>query len=295
MERAVIGWPSYRKKATFSTAAGGSFVAGFPVANMGVLPISQVARSSTAAAADTKFQVTFTSSYPVRMLALIGHNASLGGTFRIKLYSDIGMTTLVKDTGDLEFWPRVYPVGTLEWGDPRFWSGKYSLDQIASYNACTPVWLDRLYQVRAIQVEITDTTNADGYVQIGVMEIATGWQFSLNPDVGAEYGFRARTRVQESIGGPKDFKRLTAPRVWQGTIAYLDRNEALAKGFDFLRDMDLEEPFVWMPRPPSADDARAQEHLLRTCWYARNTELGLMAFATGHDRDRFPVRFEEVV
>jgi hypothetical protein len=295
IERAIIGWPSARAQAVFSTAAGGSWRAAWPLANMKVLPMSLVARSTTAAAVDTRFQVSFASPTPVQMLGLIGHNCSIAATMRYRLYGDSAMTELLHDTGDVEVWPRVYPFGTLDWYDPRWWNGKWSAAQIAQYNACTPLWLARRYRVKAIDVTIIDPANPDGYVQIGLFEPAEGWQFSTNPDVGAEYGFRARSKVVEALGGTEDYARFAAPRDWTGQISYLERNEALARGFDFIRDADLTEPFIWMPRPANPDDPRAKEHLLRTCFFARNVEMPRFRYVTPLTHDSMTLNLKEVL
>lgn len=262
---------------------------------MGGLPLSLVARSTNATLASTQFQVILSENCSLRMLGLIGHNLSLDAGVRYRLYGDAAQTELLHDTGFFDVWPRVYPFGTLPWYDKRWWNGKYSAEQIARFTTITPLLLGTDFSARAIRVEIADTTNPDGWIQIGMMEPAGAWQFSINPDPGAEYGLNSRSVIRQTQGGAEDYDRRIAERSWRGQITYLERDEALAKGFDFLQDTDTTDPFIWMPRPPSASDPRAAEHLLRTCFLARNRSLGLLRFATPHSHDSFFIDLKEVL
>lgn len=288
-QNGVIGFPRWTDKGTF-VANGGSYNATYPVTNLQTLPLSRVARTSTAASANTKFAITFPKPYAVRLLAFVGHNSTLDGTFRVRLYSDTGLTALLYDSGvGQPFWPPVYATDDLEWEDDRWWSGGYSSDEIAGYRATRPIWLDKLYLVQGIAVDVVDTGNPAGFFQLGLFEVAQGWQVGTNFTPGAQYGFRARTQIIEAIGGVKYADRRDKPRQFSGVIDYLDRDEALARAFEHQRQMDIDIPFLWMPDPT------ATVHLLRQTYLARNVDLGLMSYAQAMDVDSLPLRFEEVL
>lgn len=287
--RAVIGFPRWTEKGVYA-ANGGTYNATYPVTNLNSLPLSRVARSSSAAAADTKFKITLDKPRPIRLLAFVRHNASLDATFRIRLYSDAALTTLLYDSGTGEqFWPPVYPNGTLEWEDDGFWSGQYSTDQITGYRVTRSIWLDQFYLAQAILVDVVDTTNPAGFFECGLFEVAQGWQVGVNFAIGAQYGFRARTQTIEALGGVKFFDRRDKPRQFNGSIDYLSRDEALARAFEHQRQHDLDIPFLWLPHP---DDII---HPLRRSYLARNMDLGLLSYAQALDVDSVPLRFEEVL
>jgi hypothetical protein len=63
MERAVFGWPRWTGDVTWS---GGSWLAGYPLANLGVLPLARVARSTNDDLASTQVIGTFSAARSVR-------------------------------------------------------------------------------------------------------------------------------------------------------------------------------------------------------------------------------------
>lgn len=284
-EKAVLGFPRLTRQATFT---GGAWAAGYPVGNLGILPLAQVARSISLDPAATAFTATFDRERLVRMLGLVRHNVSIDGKIRIRVFEDAAKTVLLHDTGTVDMWPEVYPPSALEWEDDAFWSGRYSSDEIEGYAPTRPFLFDDLYLCRAIEVSVTDPSNPAGYVEIGLFEIATGWQVGSNYDYGAEYGYRFRSEMVEALGGVRYFERRDKPRVFSGTINYLRRDEALARGFEMLRRHDIDEPFLWLPNPEEP------LHWLRTCFLARNVNPGLLA-STFRGRERFPISLEEVL
>lgn len=284
-EKAVIGFPRLTSRATFS---GGSWAAAYPVGNLGILPLAQVARSTNLAAASTIFTATFDRESMVRMLGLVRHNLSTEAKIRIRIFEDVAKTILLADTGTVDVWPEVYPPSELEWEADNFWSGRYSAEEMADYAPTRPFLFEDLYLCRAIEVAITDPTNPAGYVEMGLFEVATGWQVGANYDFGAEYGFRFRSEMTEALGGVRYFERRDKPRVFSGSISYLRRDEALGRGFEMLRRHDIDEPFLWLPNPAEP------LHWLRLCFLARNVNPGLLA-STFVGRERFPISLEEVL
>jgi hypothetical protein len=284
---AVIGFPRWTGVSTFA-ADGGTAAALYPVTNLGSLPVSRVWRSADATTANTKFAVTLDKARPVRLLGLVGHNLSLDATMRVRLYSDFGLTTTVYDSGWVEVWPEVFTFGSLEWEDDRWWTLKYSPEELTGYRWTRPIWLDGLYVARGIRVEFQDTTNADGYVECGLFEVAQGWQVSLNPDYGAEYGFQFRTQSTEALGGSEYFDRRAKGRVFKGQIGYLPNDEAMSRAFEAQRQLDLDTPFLWVLNPQSTT------HLIREAFLARNVDPGLMSYAA-FGVSRVPISVREVL
>lgn len=286
--KAVLGFPRWTDKAVVAEDTGASSAANYPASNLNTLPLAQVWRSASAAVANTKFVATLDKQRSVRLLALVGHNCSLAATVRIRLYSDAAAAALLYDSGIVDVWPVVYPFGALEWWQDNWWTGKYTAEEIAGYRWTRPFWLDQIYFTRTIRVEISDPTNAAGYVECGLFEIAQGTQATVNFGFGASYGFRFRTASVEALGGAKYFERRDKPRVFKGEVQHLPRDEAMSSWFELHRQLDLDTPFLWLPNPNST------VNLLRECFLARTIDPGLLAYASP-GRDRIPISLEEVL
>jgi len=287
---AVIGLGSHRSITTFG-ADGASYDASYPVTNLGALPLAKVARTASAAEANTKFTGLFSGTVGLRLLAVGPHNMLPGTdpTYRLRLYSDAGLSVEVYDSGaGIPVWPAVYDSLSLEWEDDQFWTGTYADSQVANWDSWLPIWLDAIYLCRGFRIEFSDSSNADGYLQFGLAEPALGWQVSRNIAFGAQYGFRFRSTSRESDGGSKAFRRRRAPQVWEGEIRLLDRDEVMTRHFELLRQADLVDPFLWFPHPEEP------LHWPRTVWLARNVDPGLASLAAP-GRDTIALKLEQVL
>ncbi|MEQ8345085.1 MAG: hypothetical protein RIB84_23925 [Sneathiellaceae bacterium] len=287
---AVIGLNSHRSICTFA-ADGATWDADYPVTNLGSLPLARVARTDDASEANTKFTGLFSGTVGMRLLLIGPHNMlpSTDPTYRLRLYSDAGLSTPVYDSGAGQpVWPAVYDSLSLEWEDDQFWTGAYADAQVAAWDSWLPIWLDQIYLCRGFRLELSDTSNADGYIQAGLVEPAMGHQFSANVGFGAQYGFRFRSTSRESDGGSKAFRRRRAPQVWEGEIRLLARDEAMARYLDLLRQNDLVDPVAWFPHPEEP------LHWPRTVWLARIVDPGLSTLA-GPRRDTIPIKLEQVL
>jgi len=275
----------WTNKCTFS---GGSWNSSYPVSNLNVLPLSKVARSVDLNTANTQFIATLDEQRPVQLIGIANHNLSLDALIRVTLYSDAGLTNLIYDTGWQYVWPSVYTPDQLIWENDNFFSCTYTQDQILDYKPPRVFWLNQVYVPIAIKVEISDATNTSGYTEIGLFEVAQGWQTSVNISYNSQYGFRFRTDSEEALGGVKYFDREDKPTVFQGTINYLPQAEAKAQAFEHFRQMDLDTPFIWILNP---DD---QINLLRDSFLARNLDPGLITYAA-YNANTVPFKFEQVL
>lgn len=282
MTRAIIGFP---RATPFFTYSGGSYVAGYPVTNLQTLPLSQVARSTSTS---MTIRAASTTSRRVGMIGLARHNFSLVSTGRVRLYSDINWTTLAYDSGVVPIWPKVYPYSTVEWEDDQYWTSTYSDQELADTTWLWINWFDRDYMIGSLQIDVTDPTNTAGYVQAGFLEVAAQWQVGANFVFGSQYGYRFRSQVNEARGGAKYVDRQTKPRTFKGAITYAGRDEALAKHFERYRQLDFDEPFLWLPHPDEP------LHWLRTSMLAQHVDPGPFTYAAA-GRDTVPINLEEVI
>src|SRR4051812_19194221 len=117
----ALGFPNLIDTATLS---GGSWTVGLPLANLQDRRLKAVARSADATNASTQFKGLFPTSRIVRCFALVNHNISFSGKWRITLYSDTAWTTQVYSSDWLYVWPFLYvpwDATFLEWELDEFW------------------------------------------------------------------------------------------------------------------------------------------------------------------------------
>lgn len=170
-----------RNRADAATLTGGSWSAGLPLANLQSRDISLMARSADALAASTQFVADLGALRTVRVLALIGSNCSVDATYRVRVYTDAGLTDLEHDSGTLDVWPAwMYAAGVLAWEDPRFWDGRPLAEDIEHLSSDVIYPLPVAAVGRYVKVEITDTANSDGYLEFGRLFVGEGWQPTYN-------------------------------------------------------------------------------------------------------------------
>ena len=137
-------------------------------------------------------------------------------------------------------------------------------------------------------LEIDDEANPDGYVQIGLLEIAKGLLLPTPPATGAEYGFISRSVVTESEGGAQYMERRQKPRRFRGALPYVAHDTALVQFYELLRRYDVDVPFIFWP---NITDAKNE---LRESFLARLDGLDAITRAL-HDRDMVLQHLREVL
>jgi len=285
-QNAVLGLPSWRSK--ISSFSGGSWNGTYPRSNLAVLPLCQVARTTDATLASTQFSLVFDHIRSVGLAAIVAHNLTTSAQIRYRLWGDAGMTVLLFDSGFVDVFGIAYPRNTLQWGDPHWWNGKYTDEDLAGYNVTTPYLFPQLYLAAAMTVEISDTSNAAGYIQIGLFEVAQGWQFSVNVQYGLQFGIDDRSITTEALGGAETVQKMPPQRTWNGTIDYLPHDEAMARGFEGQRQYLTATPFLWWLDPLDTPNQ------VRNCVLGRFSKINATARAF-FGRDTFPVNIKEVI
>ena len=260
----MLGIPNRIDSATIS---GGSWQATLPLADLQNRTLGKVARSSDALATSTKFDVDLGTEKNIRLLSLVNHNLSLDATVRIKAAATADFAILAYDSGSVEVWPVVYPSETLAWEDNNWWDGKYTAEQREGYTWSFNHILAANSLTRYWRVEITDTANASGYVQIGRVFIGTAWQPEINMSYGVALGWETDTAIQRARSGSLYFDRRTPRRVVRFSLETMLIDDAMANAFEVQRraGIDGEVLFIFDP-----DD---KVHALRRRFLGRMREL----------------------
>lgn len=155
----------YGNLITQATLGGvGSWQAGAPASNVKTWALAETARSTDATAASTKLRIDWGSAQAARVLILMGDNISADGTVRWMRGSTAGGTE-VADSGPVNRWRF-----TARAADGHVYDAQVVLAAQGS--------------ARYEQIEIVDTGNADGYVEIGRIFIGP----AVEPEYGPNYG-----------------------------------------------------------------------------------------------------------
>lgn len=164
-----------------ATLSGGSWLAGLPLNNLKTSELAARARSSTDSTTDTKILIDHGSAVNVRVVWLAAHNLSSAAQMRVLRGTSSGGS-------------QVYS-GTLA----NVWHISPAGGTGETYGAF--VILPTVTSARYTTVEISDTSNAAGYVEIGQMVIGDVLTFTRGPSVGLQHGLRDLSTVTEAESG----------------------------------------------------------------------------------------------
>lgn len=154
------------------------------------------------------------------------------------------------ETGYMDVWPSgVIPQDLLEWEDDNFWLGTISQQARAGFqspyihklNSASPV------TSRYWRVEILDSNNSDGYVQIGRLFMARGWTPVVNYAYGASIGYQDPTPIDTALSGAEYFDVRNKFRVLNFTLDYLTDSEAYNYALELQRLAGVSGEVLVMP------------------------------------------------
>lgn len=230
---AVFGYPDLTGQFALG---GGSYSSIYPRSNLLTNDLKAVARTTDATTGSTLIEATCATAQSVGVIMVSTRDddayPSLAATWRVRLYSDVAMTVLLLDTGNVTPWPG----GKIVRPDLIWWCG--AAGNIAG--------------VKGIRINITDTGNPAGYVDFGRLVIcgATALNFNFKP--GAQRGRRIRSTESEAPGGSKTFGRRPSAAVWRGTFPAIDGDTYdVFEQMWRIYDIDTVFPFIPNPSEPS--------------------------------------------
>jgi hypothetical protein len=167
---------------------------------------------------------------------------------------------LVYDTGREDAWPSGIDAEEYE-GYTRTALHVATEDQTARY----------------ARVSLVDTGNSDGYVEIGRLVLAGGWEPTINFTYGATLGFETSTSEEETDGGAIIVRQRANRRVALLDFPDLPHDEALANALDMQARLGRYGQFFAVLDPDDATNLHRQSFLcrlkglsaLRTPYYTR--------------------------
>ena len=151
-----------------------------------------------------------------------------------------------QDTGWNDVWPAVYSPEDLEWESPNWWSGKYLEEEITGYTTNKVILLSKNNFTRYWRIEIDDTSNPAGYVQIGRVFIGSLWEPATDAEVGVQTGWETTTTTQRALGGSRYFQRRNPFRVVTFSLKVLTLNEGFSGAFEIDRRNGLDGEVLYI-------------------------------------------------
>ena len=252
----LIGWPN---RAPGAVLSGGSWTT---LGNLNNSDYWRVARSTSTSTSNTAINIDIGRATDLRVVALAAHNLSLSATWRIKLGTTAGSGD-VYDSGSVAVWAMTFG-GAYSWADQFAWDGAGGADDYTGspYLACLP--LPTQYNARYARVEITDTSNPAGYVQIGKLFIGGG----IQPAIGAGYGGLSESWVDgsERIAGfslEESFLARRRLRQAQCQFQHLDAGYEFRALYEMQRRQGLSGEVLFLPEPTSVAECQRRGFLGR--------------------------------
>jgi hypothetical protein len=226
---------SFQNLSDAATLSAGSWVSTLPLTNLQDPLMSRVARSTNALAASTLIRLDLlATNVNIRMLGLIRHNFSSAATYTVYAGTTPGGSD-VYSSGAQPVWPPVFLPGDLEFEYDSWWLG-YAVDSnIANYPSS--LWHDAgaNYQARYWSIQITDTANAAGYVQISRLWMGQLWQPPHSFEFNSTTIWEARDVEEQSLGGVLFFDPRPSARVFSFSFGALTHQESFGVIFEIQR------------------------------------------------------------
>jgi hypothetical protein len=255
MANVAILWNKPTDAGTYSQ---GSWVGSLPLANLTDPDVRKVARSTSAAAADTRFRVDFGATVPVSIsdFVILGHNLTTDATVRFVVTSDANDATpsaRTLETAAIPVWvPTVLP-GSLPWGVFP-WDGV----DTAAYPA-GPAFFHRSGQSglgRYLWVYVTDAANPAGYIQIGRFMAGAAWSPRYNAGYGASIRWIDPSETKRTRGGRRLVLARPRYREFSMSFEHLSKDEALGVSFEINRRLGKGGNFYVSFNPDEAGQFR---------------------------------------
>lgn len=227
MGNVLIGWPN---RVDVGTLSGGSW--SISLDELQDSDIGNVARSTDTTTSSTKIQCDLGSTnYTLRAISLHAHNLSSAASIRFML----GTTSGGAETYD----------STLDDAYTIAYDNDLDEFQGGDYTSIIHV-LGAGYASRYVTIEIDDTANSDGYIEIGRLGIWSGFVPSCNMVWGASNGAVSKTLIDRAYSGHQLSEYRRAAQTARFSLDLLSDDEAaIVSGLK--RRADLTNEVLYVP------------------------------------------------
>lgn len=250
MANVFLAWQNRIDSATLS---GGSWNAGLPLANLQNPVIQKVARTANVTTASTQFQMDLGTARAIGVVALLAHTISPLGQIRITGYETGAYSPVIYDSGWLDVWPAdTVAMGQRNWEDNNFWTGQLQTSDMVGLQSPYIHILTSEQFLRYWRVEISDTSNATGYIDIGRCIIARGWRPGVNYSYGAEINYFDPSPSVTTLSGTMYFDQRPKGRMFRFGIDAMTSTEAYNYALDMQRQAGVTNEVLLVPDSDAA-------------------------------------------
>ena len=276
-------------KSDDATLSGGSWEAALPLVNFQNKRLKKTARSTNAATSSTQFVIDLGGSgIPYKVLALLSHNLTTDAIYRVRCSDDITFATSEYDSGWVDAYIYSIPTPEAVWEEDSWFFGRPTEADLSGYSLNTINLMDYLIDSRYIKVEIDDTTNPDGYIELGRCFLSPITELLINMEYGATIKWNDSSIVSESVSGTEFFFNKKKKRTFSCASSFMEDAEALATIFEIQKSSGITgEVFIM----PDRDDT---VNGFRTSFLSRMTELGGINKYI-HDHNKTTYQFKEII
>lgn len=238
----VFGWPDFTQATPLHTptAAGGAWTAGLPVSNVLDRRLSRVARSVDASSDSTVLLFDLGTTRQIGLISMLIPNITVSAvpTVRFLVFSDAAYTVNVYNSGFLQAIPTGLTVEDLTGAD----GSRMNLWQTHVLSAAQTQ--------RYVAINIVDTANADGYVDVARVIIAGAFSPAINTNIsdGAKHQLQDDTVRTVTEGGAALYNAKRGRRTDSFAIDdFVDSDAALVR--QMQRRLGKSGQFFWVPDP----------------------------------------------
>jgi hypothetical protein len=215
-----------------ATLSGGDWESNLPLTNLQHPDIDTIARTVSAAEADTQIKFALGSARPIGGFAVGPSNPTPGSTWTVQGFSGVDFTTEVVNSGTLTVPGTTDDSLDYEWEDAEFWFG---LDTSTIIFPFVHSWiipdanLAAAATARSWWIKFFDESNADGYRDFGWLAASRCWRPSVNYSPSDNsFTFEKIGDQSEAISGKRSHWDRGLRRVWRANFGMLEQDE----GFD---------------------------------------------------------------
>lgn len=238
-DKVLLAWPN--KIDESSALSGGSYLPTLPLTNAADRIFAKKARTVDTLPASTKFNVLFSEGKKINVVVLAAHNFTIDATFRVVMYSDLQMTSILHDSGVMAVWPPVYQTEQLEWEYSNFWAGNLTESQRREFTPLATYVVRETYVPQAVTVEIFDQQNPSGYVEFGRVFLAESFEPTVNMMYGAQMGYEVRTDIEVTLNNNEFFDVKTPKRTSSISFDGLSQGEAYGRLYSMMRTQGIDK------------------------------------------------------
>lgn len=165
-----------------------------------------------------------------------------------------GATVVVTGSGALydSGWVDVWPYDTLamaqrNWEDDNFWTGELTAGDLVGLQSPFVHILSGEQFLRYWSVQISNTSNSAGYIDIGRCILARGWRPGVNYSYGAEIAYFDPSPSVTTLSGTMYFDQRPKGRTFRFAIETMTSTEAYSYALDMQRQAGVTSEVLLVP------------------------------------------------